>query len=374
MVSSFELERVPVGVYNMSIQSVVKDGNGRTVQQESSKLFSIYGHNEMIPLVQFSHDGDLRHHIRGKALDKSHVELQFVADHPTGVSTVYIPYRILTRFPISLEPPANDARTTPQLASVLSAARVGFLTEFSICVDLFDTLLDAAANPATRPFANVCSPMQAGVDSMELFNVPVGSYRIEIYVQHKEFSGQGVRFYEADGPALRLFVDHLHRETAGVANFHPAIVVRDGNVKEFGFDKHKASGATVAFEFALNGYIGAVSQVQTCLTVSKLAKDRVLPLTVVVEFMCLAAEQRSVSLSPIPEGDYDVQLQLRMTSAPFALLESVCALSAAVRQMEELVPTYDWQRLHAWHSIPSGIITRYCAGSTIGILIAMSAF
>jgi hypothetical protein len=359
VVSSFELQNVPVGEYEISIEIIERVEH--VVLGHASKIFSIYYHNDIIPLVQFSPDGDTRHHRRGSDLNRSLVELQFVADHATGVSTVSVPYRIVPRFPVSLASPL--AQLPAATAAVLANVRAAFLSEFNICVDIFDSSLGRSTTTAgLHPFASVCSALVPGSDSMDIFNMPVGSYNINIFVQHKQFADDGVRYYEEDGPELRLAVSSLHERalvspTESKAHLHPDIVVRGGARKEYGFDKSRTSGAIVAFEFGLDGYVGAVSQVQTCMTAFRVEEGR--GKEPIVEFTCLAVEQRTVTLSPIPEGDYEVLLQLRMIAAPFTVLETVTALAAAVRPMVELVPTYEWQRLHAWHTIPTGIITRY---------------
>eukprot|EP01034_Spumella_vulgaris_P025286 gene25287-31724_t len=45
-------------------------------------------------------------------------------------------------------------------------------------------------------------------------------------------------------------------------------------------------------------------------------------------------------------------------SADVFYAASSVQIPVEVRPSEEFIPTYDWQTLHAWHTIPSGIVTR----------------
>ena len=79
---------------------------------------------------------------------------------------------------------------------------------------------------------------------------------------------------------------------------------------------------------------------------------------------CLTVGKHSFTLHGITAGLYDIKLTLRLSSAPHDVIESSeVHMVLEARDMYEIVPSYNWQPLHPWHTIPLGIQTRsvlYC--------------
>lgn len=74
---------------------------------------------------------------------------------------------------------------------------------------------------------------------------------------------------------------------------------------------------------------------------------------------CIPKGKRSFVLGGVTEGVYDIRLILRLSSQPFTLFkESEIHLNLDARPFVEMLPTYQWQQLHAWHTIPMGLQTR----------------
>ena len=80
---------------------------------------------------------------------------------------------------------------------------------------------------------------------------------------------------------------------------------------------------------------------------------------------CLTVGKHSFTLHGIIAGLYDIKLTLRVSTAPHDIIESSeVHMVLEARDMNEIVPSYNWQPLHPWHTIPLGIQTRcvlYCS-------------
>lgn len=129
-------------------------------------------------------------------------------------------------------------------------------------------------------------------------------------------------------------------------------------------------------KFPLEGIESAINLVQVCLEVylisdrhahdhlSKVLEDKQsdghkksMP---IMDLTCIPKGKRSFSLKGVTEGVYDIRLILRLSSEPYTLFEeSEVHISLDARVFVEMLPTYNWQQLYAWHTIPMGLETRY---------------
>lgn len=67
------------------------------------------------------------------------------------------------------------------------------------------------------------------------------------------------------------------------------------------------------------------------------------------------------SLFKVPVGVHNFSLFFRSIHPPHRqFLDGAASGQVEVRRMEEFVPSYEWSTLHAWHTIPHGLQTRYC--------------
>lgn len=127
-------------------------------------------------------------------------------------------------------------------------------------------------------------------------------------------------------------------------------------------------------KFPLEGVESAINLVQVCLEVNRigdrLAHDHLSKLSEnrlsrkksmpVIALTCISKGKRSLILKGITEGEYDIRLILRLSSEPYTLFEeSEVHMHLEARTFVEMLPTYNWQPLYAWHTIPMGLETRY---------------
>jgi hypothetical protein len=94
--------------------------------------------------------------------------------------------------------------------------------------------------------------------------------------------------------------------------------------------------------------------------------------TVIIPYSCVPAKNDYISVPQMKRGYYQAELSVSIDQRQ-RVAESTSLLSTDasprsvvfnvdVRPMEEFTPTYEWQPLHAWHTIPSGIETRLPIG------------
>ena len=113
--------------------------------------------------------------------------------------------------------------------------------------------------------------------------------------------------------------------------------------------------ATVTLNFDLIGVPSAIQLVQTCIQVEHMSSNEE-PL---LRMTCLAPNDRSLQLFNMRKGDYVIKLTLRSLSMPQRLhISSLREIPLYIRLPEEFLPTYEWQELKAWHTVPSGLEIR----------------
>jgi hypothetical protein len=169
-------------------------------------------------------------------------------------------------------------------------------------------------------------------------------------------------------PVLSLAQSDIHRDESG------------GYRLEFGADG-PAETATVSVTVVVQGLPGAVRQVMPCLSLYGPKPDNSPPYTDddphsrggLVMRTCLAPGSTTFLISSVGVGTYEAVLSLNHRPV---LIDDVDAVTAAVDaarkasrrgevlvaievgRMAEFVPSYDWQPLRPWHTIPSGLETR----------------
>jgi hypothetical protein len=134
----------------------------------------------------------------------------------------------------------------------------------------------------------------------------------------------------------------------------PKLVIQDPH-QEY-MEHPDTHTATVHVNFQLEGEISAIKQVVACITIDR--KDE--PGKNIVPFSCLPPNNNVVTLQNMKRGEYYATMVLSRIDKPneYKFSQTTKDFTISIRPPVELVPTYDWQPLHAWHTIPSGIETR----------------
>ena len=170
-------------------------------------------------------------------------------------------------------------------------------------------------------------------------------------------------------PATRMDTK-IHVHSILDEKFVPKIEIKEAH-HEMGLNLESIASDFLV-KFHVVGLDSAVKQVQVCAQVDsvqqKFSKDHAKGITDANEaaqkmplmpIKCLPVGKHSFKLHGVTAGLYDIKLTLRLSSAPYDYIESSeTHMVLEARAMYEITPSYNWQPLHPWHTIPSGIQTR----------------
>jgi hypothetical protein len=115
--------------------------------------------------------------------------------------------------------------------------------------------------------------------------------------------------------------------------------------------------------FAVNGYNNAVSRVTVIVSLHKLS-DRAIDESVniksniVLDEVSVSPQAQSITISGLRSGVYSLILALKDSISNLRLQNTEVLTTLRVFPMQEFVPSYIWQPLYPWHTIPSGVETR----------------
>mmetsp|Transcript_17383 Transcript_17383/g.16722 ORF Transcript_17383/g.16722 Transcript_17383/m.16722 type:complete len:493 (-) Transcript_17383:36-1514(-) len=172
----------------------------------------------------------------------------------------------------------------------------------------------------------------------------IGSYILVLSIGKIQPGNDQREMYESSKKDLNIIIKNLN-DVLPVVSF-------EEKIKEVALISPEES-VDVLIHLELKGLPSALSLVQICVQVDKEDKTSIIPLR------CLEAPTSQITIRKLQTGIHNVQLILRLKTEPFTLFQSTEAnMLIEVRHSVEFVPTYTWQRLHAWHSIPIGIQTR----------------
>lgn len=133
--------------------------------------------------------------------------------------------------------------------------------------------------------------------------------------------------------------------------------------------------AAVDLEYALSSSVlpNAINQLFVCLTWVRLGTYKTAAEysafdeeQVIAEYSCSSAQHTRLTISRQEVGRYRATLSLSVDQRTPIVLPTIQGkqrqshhiIDVDIRPMTEFVPSYDWQHLAPWHTIPSGIETR----------------
>lgn len=233
--------------------------------------------------------------------------------------------------------------------------------------------------------ANVAE-LHSGAMIMELFCLPprqqfietrsllTGSYILSLAVYDTNMDSEIVpgRIFTNS-----LVTTRIHVKTLDDEDMVPSLDIGH-EMQEFGIlsPEHESE---YEIKCPVTGVPSAVHQLLVCVEVHH-SKNRahkvdntvadtensLLELKTVVPLTCLAKDTYSFSLRGIATGLYKIKVILRLAHSPYTFYKtSEKIIKLDVRDFVEITPTYNWQMLHAWHTIPSGLETRCLHNSMI---------
>jgi len=246
-----------------------------------------------------------------------------------------------------------------------------FLTAREIPSDLFRVCLSLALSGGVVVVKEMCLP--PGELSARVSNLPIGNYQLQAGLRQTE----NAETIPSSGLTAVLEVYDLRRAVTSVSVAeHSGLVQGPESAPhmEYVLDKHLQEASAPFAVVLQTSPCSAERLVSVCLELHSQTSGG----SIVLPRTCLAPSTRTLTPQRLPAGSFtaflslsdgrlhstdpDAALSLRHQSA-----DAVHALRVLIetRPQEELVPTYEWQRLHAWHTIPAGMDVRYGLASCV---------
>lgn len=147
----------------------------------------------------------------------------------------------------------------------------------------------------------------------------------------------------------------------------PIITTMQHPVLEGGLDQHNPdSKVTLCLDFIRNGNEIAQSLIELCADFYTAGSPNIAS----VKAYCLPNNQNQICLTNLGQevgiGDHRLVVYYRSKTSPqspsqqekMIYKDSIISVPVQLRYFYEFTPTYEWQRLHEWHTIPNSIETR----------------
>lgn len=115
--------------------------------------------------------------------------------------------------------------------------------------------------------------------------------------------------------------------------------------------------ASVAIGYEINAHESLKKYLNVCVDLFY-SNHAMIPST------CLPSEQNILTLSRLAEGVYVVNMVIQYRHDQSTVEQSRAQVTLDIRRPVEFIPSYSWQPLHAWHTIPQGIETRLPVGQS----------
>jgi len=216
--------------------------------------------------------------------------------------------------------------------------------DFRVCIRIIIT--------ATEQEALKLSCLQSSQRAITLRNMRRGEYTVYLQLQ-STFGTDSSADLELQSLIMSKSEVSLPLQVSYISDLLPTLSI-PSSIKEYATDGG-TSTADVTLSYRILGLPSAVSQVQTCLQIIDANTNKLL-----LKSTCVPREHTEFTLSRMAAGKYTALLTLRNELDPTKNYEKTTkAVEIDIRSPVEFSPSYNWQPLHAWHTIPSGIETRY---------------
>jgi len=195
--------------------------------------------------------------------------------------------------------------------------------------------------------------------SIKLRNLPIGQYHIHSYLKKKASSNgreDAVILEDGDTDEIVLNVNVMQLDQISA----PQIMM--GSIASEFVTDISTGVVDIAVPYHVMGLTTIVQQLQMCIVLL----DQQHRNEVVIRYSssCLPSTYSELTLLSIKPGLYMMTLFLAVIDPDsgeptMQYPSSKVSVPVTVQLPSEFVPSYDWKPLHPWHTIPSGIETRY---------------
>jgi hypothetical protein len=219
--------------------------------------------------------------------------------------------------------------------------------QFQVCIRIF--------NEISQQLALKLSCIPSSQRAVTLRNMRKGNYTIFLQLKPLDTTTSSEITQSAmDLSSLVMFSSEIQQAllVASVEEVLPSLTLQD-SLREYAASA-STSTADVTISYQIQGIPSAITQVQTCLQIFESEADKML-----LQLTCVPREHTEFTLSRMKVGLYKALLTLRNELVPSQLYPStVQTVLIDIRLPVEFVPSYDWQPLRPWHTIPAAIETR----------------
>lgn len=188
---------------------------------------------------------------------------------------------------------------------------------------------------------------------LALSNLNLGKYTIDLILTDINQQRQGKNgFLLSTQLTKKIIVEELINALPTLSLYNPLQeYVVNPSQGEQGQGQYTA---TIQIIFQVDGMKSALQQVGVCLQIfyTETKQEK-------LKYSCLPITNNVITLQNVEIGDYTAQMVLaKVSNAKDYFPTSKVEFPIIVKKPIEFIPTYQWQRLHAWHTIPSGIETQ----------------
>jgi hypothetical protein len=366
------LNDVPLGTFDLTVFLKRQEAGALTVISNVNARFTIKAFEELLPRIVMTgtvEAGD-------KAVAESDL-YRFFPDHASALSEKLDHQRymeVASKYDSNGDGQATDI-TIPFDFGATSLP----LDTLHVCADIVNMGVDAGPSETLSCFSTTET-------SITLYGVKPGTYVLRLVLSDSDDRAtvsegvmkavaatnnrNGRRLFEKSGVITVIEVKPLQEAMPTIGFLFDFI--------EAAVEPHMHS-VDVKFQYVIVGAPTAVAQVQPCVRVQSklmnvhsadhnidadsgsaaLSDATAVTETETLPFTCVNRDQLSLTLSKLKVDDHTVTLTLRLSEEPhkvFANTEKT--FTVFVRDRVEFVPSYDWQPLHEWHTIPAGLETR----------------
>eukprot|EP00981_Chlorochromonas_danica_P003628 scaffold671_cov186-Ochromonas_danica.AAC.1 len=224
---------------------------------------------------------------------------------------------------------------------------------FTVCVEVMNSLL------GTTVLSWTC--LGAKDRSFLLQNLAIGQYEVNMILDD-----QRPKSLEEEKQSKLALLQRMERVRITIKSLTETwpTIQPDHSLVEYGVNPPISNTTTVKIGYHLEAIPGVIQQCQVCINLfqNENSETGIDDSSKLIAKGCIASDQVSFTLTNLPEGVYHAKLFIRIVQSREVYAPDVKTVTLVIRHMEEFAPTYDWQPLHAWHTIPSGAETRLPIG------------
>lgn len=324
---------------------------------------------DLLVCIDLYSSGDLVFKNQCVPYTNNNLNLQFVPAGPASVSlslkkggqilpdsTTSLPFRIVTMesaLPLLIGPPNLQFLANPNTDSS-DASIEFFLSDIALTSYLVVCLEVTPISDTSFRVKRTCVPPDQ--NHLSLYNLPAGSYQLSL-----EFQQANTPFtqFPSSRKVSSIVISRLE-------DLLPSIFV-DNPILEYGISPESEHVSEVLLNVASTAHpkypnTDMISHTDICLSLIPGANSTLeemsncVPNKVFLQF----------TLRQIPRGTHSYSLTLRSHHNPSIIFEkSKLSGRIVVQDMEEFIPSYDWTALKPWHTIPSGLETRYLVPNSL---------